>query len=215
MVTTVDADKLEQFLNDTNYEPKLTCEVVNNFRYGFPLGYKGPKNVRLQSPNLPFHVGNETVLWNKIIQEMEKKRFAGLFVKIPFKYYIQSPVGLVPKDGGKDVHLIFHLSHPKNGTTSVNANTPKHLCKVHYPDFSEAVQICMQESLTRPVYLSRSDVKAAFRNFNMARKYWKLLVFKAKSPIDGKWYYFFNKAVPFGSGISCKHFKMCQIVLHT
>ena len=30
---------------------------------------------------------------------------------------------------------------------------------------------------------------------------------KAKSPLDGKWYYFIDKCMPFGSSISCAHFQ--------
>ena len=41
------------------------------------------------------------ILWNKVMKEVEAKRFAGPFEKIPFDNFIQSPIGLVPKDGGK------------------------------------------------------------------------------------------------------------------
>ena len=34
-----------------------------------------------------------------------------------------------------------------------------------------------------------------------------LLVMAAESPFDGKKYYFFDKALPFGSSISCSHFQ--------
>ena len=64
------------------------------------------------------------------MKEVQLKRYAGPYGDIPYEYYIQSPIGLVPKDGGKDVQLIFHLSHPRSGTTSLNANTPKDVCVV-------------------------------------------------------------------------------------
>ena len=44
------------------------------------------------------------------MKEVEAKRVAGLYDKIPFENYIQSPVGLVPKAGGK-TRMIFHLSY--------------------------------------------------------------------------------------------------------
>ena len=47
-----------------------------------------------------------TKLWKKWLQVD-----AGPFDEIPFEYYIQSPVGLVDKDKGRDTRLIFHLSH--------------------------------------------------------------------------------------------------------
>ena len=59
------------------------------------------------------------------MKEAKLRRYVGPYLKnqIPFENFIQSPIGLVPKDGGKDVRLIFHLSYPKNGD-SVNSNTP-------------------------------------------------------------------------------------------
>ena len=50
-------------------------------------------------------------------------------------------------------------------------------------------------------------MKAAFRNLGILRKHWPLLLMKARNPIDQKWYFFVDKALPFGSSISCKHFQ--------
>ena len=78
------------------------------------------------------------------MKQVQLKRYAGPFEKIPFKYYIQSPIGLVPNDNGKDVRLIFHLSHPRRGTSSLNFNTPREKCRVSYPDFSKAIELCLK-----------------------------------------------------------------------
>ena len=79
------------------------------------------------------------------MKEVKLKRYAGPFSEIPFDSYIQSPIGLVPKDNGKDTRLIFHLSYPQNAKKkSVNANTPKELCSVGYPDFDKAIQLCLR-----------------------------------------------------------------------
>ena len=43
------------------------------------------------------------------MKEVSLGRIAGPFEKIPFTNFMQSPIGLVPKTGGK-THLIFHLS---------------------------------------------------------------------------------------------------------
>ena len=101
----------------------------------------------MKSPNLKLSVGSEVDLWNKVMKEVKLKRFAGPYKEeeIPFEYFIQSPVGLVAKDGGKDTGLIFHLSYPRNKGTSVNANIPVERCTVRYPDFSEAVRLCTKE----------------------------------------------------------------------
>ena len=138
------------------------------------------------------------------MKEVKEKRFAGPFREIPFEHFIQSPIGMVPKYGGKDYRLIFHLSYPKRGNT-VNANTPQEICLVKYPDFSSAIKRCLQEG--PGCKIGRSDMKAAFCGLGMLRKHLKYLVMKARSPLDGKTYYFFNKALPFGSSISCSHFQ--------
>ena len=78
------------------------------------------------------------------MKEVELGRYAGPFEKPPFEHYVQSPIGLVPKDKGLKTRLIFHLSYPKQGE-SVNSGIPKEKCRVKYPDFEEAVRLCIRE----------------------------------------------------------------------
>ena len=141
------------------------------------------------------------------MKEVKLKRFAGPFDKPPFEYFIQSPIGLVPKSNG-DTRLIFHLSYPrKTGSEqcAVNACIPKKLCKVIYPDFSEAVEMCMEEG--KSCHICKTDMASAFRNLGMSRQSWPWLVMKARHPITKKWYYFVDKCLCFGSSISCAHFQ--------
>ena len=114
---------------------------------------------------------------------------------------------MVPKDGGRKTRLIFHLSYPRNTGRSVNANTPEELAKVNYKSFDDAVKICIKVGKGKVVYLGKSDLSNAFRNLPINKKFWKYLVMKAQSPIDGKWYYFVDKCLPFGASISCKIFQ--------
>ena len=183
---------------------------MNGFKNGFPLGYQGDKKVEMKSPNLRLSVGTHTELWNKVMSEVQKGRYAGPYKHIPFKHYIQSPIGLVPKDGGTKTRLIFHLSYPRiksscEHETSVNGNTPKHLTSVKYQDIETAVSICYQ--LGKGCFAGKSDMSSAFRHLGMRKKDWKYLVMKAKSPKDGKVYYFVDKCMPFGAAISCSHFQ--------
>ena len=170
------------------------------------LDMKGPEEVNITSPNLKFReVGNEIILWNKVMKEVREQRYAGPFTEIPFNNYVQSPIGLVPKDGGKDTRLIFHLSYPRGKcSSSVNANTPEHLCSVTYPDFNEAIQLCLKAG--KGCKIAKSDMKSAFRYLGIKKMHWKFLIMKAKCPLDGKFYYFVDKCLPFGVSISCSHF---------
>ena len=143
--TPVDVEKFEWMLRDTGYDQELTEYLITGFREGFELGYEGRRDECRYAPNLRLRVGNKTELWNKMMLEVKDKRFAGPFEEPPFEHFIQSPVGLVPKDGGKKTRLIFHLSYPRNGMVkSVNACIPAEKCSVVYPDFMDAVQLCMK-----------------------------------------------------------------------
>ena len=144
------------------------------------------------------------------MKEVREFCYAGLFQQIPFKdRFIQSPIGLVPKDNGTKTRLIFHLSYPCNTVdkVSVNANTPKQLCKVVYPDFSKAIKLCLEQGKNGKCYCSKSDWTSAFRHFPIKREYWNYLVMKARNPKDRLWYYFIDKCMPFRSSISCAHFQ--------
>ena len=100
------------------------------------------------------------------MNEVELGRFTGPFDQPPFEHYVQLPIGLVPKDKIKKTRLIFHLSYPKDGE-SVNSGIPKHRCTVRYPDFDEAVKLCIHKGVG--CYIGKSDMSSAFRHVPMAK----------------------------------------------
>ena len=118
-------------------------------------------------------------LWNKMMKEVELGRFAGPYEVPPFESFVQSPIGLVPKDKGLKTRLIFHLSYPRNGD-SVNSGIPKEKCSVKYPDFDEAVRLCFREGTNCSI--GKSDMSSAFGHVPMAKDQWWLLVMKAYHP---------------------------------
>ena len=142
------------------------------------------------------------------MKEVDLKRYAGPFESIPFEQYIHSPIGLVPKDGGKDTRLIFHLSYPRNSgknAKSINASTPHELCTVKYKDFDQAIKRCLEEG--EACHISKSDMISAFRNLGVLHKHWNYLIMKARNPKNGKMYFFVDKCLPFSASISCAHFQ--------
>ena len=205
--TPVDVQQFERLLKMSQYDKDEIRFLCEGFVNGFDLGYKGPRDICQNSPNLKFRVGSKIILWNKVMKEVKLGRYARPYEQVPFDHYIQSPIGLVPKDNGKDVRLIFHLSYPRNPSRgySINGNTPKHLSSVTYPDFMEAVQMCIQEGVG--CHICKSDMSAAFRKLGMSRSSWPLLIMMAQSPIDNRWYYFVDKCLPFGAAISWSHFQ--------
>ena len=157
IVTPVNTEAFNKLLKASNYDQSETEFLVDGFTNGFSIGYCGPKDVKITSPNLKFReVGDPVTLWNKVMKEVKAKRYAGPFKSIPFEHYLQSPIGLVPKDGGKDTRLIFHLSYPRGKGTSVNANAPNNLCSVKYQDFNYAIQLCIQAG--KSCHVAKSDI---------------------------------------------------------
>ena len=181
--------------------------LVNGLSQGFAIEYHSPTDVQQKSLNLKLNNPevDKVTIWNKVMKEVQMKRYASPYEEIPFSNYIQSPIGLVPKDNGKDVKLLFHLSYPKHSNKSINANTPKDLCTVKYPDFNKAIELCIKAG--KSCRISKSDMKSAFRNLGLRKSDWQWMILMAESPIDGKRYYFVDKCLPFGASISCAHFQ--------
>ena len=207
VVTPIDVDRFKELLNQSGYDREKTEFLVQGLTHGFDLCYKGNRQVKIDSPNLPFRIGDKFDMWEKIMKEVTLGRYAGPFEAPPFEHYIQSPIGLVPKDNGTKTRLIFHLSYPRNKGTSVNSNTPYENCRVNYKDFDHAIRRCLEELQFGACYLAKSDLVSAFRILCIRKEDWPLLVMKAYHPVSKKLYYFVDKCLPFGHSISCSLFQ--------
>ena len=118
--------------------------LIDGFTNGFDIGYRGPIERQDTARNIPIvnGVGSETEMWNKLLKEVKLGRHAGPFSKIPFKYFIQSPIGLVLK-AENQTRLIFHLSFDFGEeivAKSFNFHTPDEICSVKYKDLDYAVK---------------------------------------------------------------------------
>ena len=214
ITTPVDAVKFGQLLQQSGYEHDKIHYLVEGFSNGFSLEVEGELNGQFTSANLKLEIGSKTELWNKVMSEVRDGRFAGPFKKPPFEHFIQSPIGLVPKDNGTKTRLIFHLSHLRSGKyRSVNAGIPQSKCTVKYPDFQDAIKLCLQAGVK--CNISKSDISRAFRNCLMRIQDFKFLLMKAKHPKTGEMFYFVDKCLPFGSSISCAIFqKVSNAISH-
>ena len=205
IVTPVDAEVLDDLLKQSGYPNDKRMFLVTGFKEGFKLNYSGPLvGQSRKAPNLKLRVGNKVELWNKVMKEVELGRYAGPFEEPPYTSFIQSPIGLVPKDKGLKTTLIFHLSYPRDGD-SVNSGIPKECCTVKYPSFDEAIRLCIKEGVG--CHVGKSDMSSAFRHVPMAPSQWWLLIMKAQHPLTNKVYYFVDKCLPFGASISCVIFQ--------
>ena len=209
--TPINADVLEALLDESNYDNVKAQYLVSGFRQGFNIGYKGLVNHRNEAHNLPFHTGNETDLWNKVMKEVEVRRYVGPFSKdnLSFEHFVQSPIGLIPKSNNK-MRLIFHLSYdfgnePEN--RSINHHTPAEECSVSYNDLDHAIKNCLKvlqnHSKDGPLVFGKTDCSNAFRVIPTLPVQRFLLVMKAQHPVKETVYYFIDKCLLFGSSKNC------------
>ena len=77
--TPVNYNKLHQLLTWSDYDPQKTKFLVDGFREGFDLGYRGPQEIKQTSKNLKFSIGDKIELWNKVMKEVKEERYAGPF----------------------------------------------------------------------------------------------------------------------------------------
>ena len=207
VVTPINANRLRNLLVESGYDEAKTRFLFNGFTQGFDLGYEGPVYRQDTSNNIPLFdgIGNAVELWNKVMKEVEMKRYAGPYSSIPFKNYIQSPIGLVPKAGGQ-TRLIFHLSYNFAENKSYNSHTPPERCKVKYNDLDHAVRNCLRimdhYGSNQTIWMSIADLKSAFRVVPGRPDQWKFLLMMARHPKTGVMYFFADKCMPFGASIS-------------
>ena len=201
---------LHSLLTESKYDKDETRYLVDGFSKGFDIHYCGPEVRKDGSHNIPFHVGDDNILWKKFMDEVKLGRYAGPFDKPPFENYVQSPVGLVPKRNGK-VRLIFHLSYDfKDGQKSINHYTPKELCLVKYEDLDHAIENSLRlkrENPTRSIYYAKTNLTSAFRLAPLKKTCFKWLLMAVRDPRTNKKQYFVEKNLPFGHSISCSVFQ--------
>ena len=207
IVTPIKLENYRRLLIEMNYDEKEMEFLTQGFTHGFSLGYSGNMKRKDFAHNLPFTVGDLFDMWQKIMKEVKLGRVARPFNKrdIPYQYFVQSPIGLVPKFGGQ-TRLIFHLSYNfKNGNPSINSCIPCELCTTKYNDLNHVVCNCTQ--LNSKVYWAKTDVQMAFRIVPIKPLHRCLLLMAAKNPVSGKRQFFIEKNLSFGTSISCSHFQ--------
>lgn len=207
LISPVNIDVFERLMIQSKYDPSEIEFIVDGFRNGFSIGYQGPQSRRSFSKNHKLRVGSELDLWNKVMTEVKEGRYIGPLHEheIPWDNLIQSPLSLVTKKGSADnkLRLVFDLSYPKG--ESVNAFTPENLKRTSYYDLDHAIANSIKAG--KGCYYTTADFSAAFHRLPIKRDHWKWLMMRANCPIDGKDYFFADKNLCFGSGVSCAIFQ--------
>ena len=225
IVTPFKVSRYAELLRMSNFDRESSAELVNGFLHGFDIGYHGPLDRCDSAANIPITVGSHQEMWDKIMKEVKLGRSAGPFNTIPYKYFIQSPIGLVPKAGGQ-TRMIFHLSYDfgdEDRQRSLNYHTPQELCTVKYNDLDYAIKTCMticpvmwdeialgdDEFLNQhQIYFSKSDLRSAFKILPILPAQRNLLLYKARHPQSNQIFWFAEKTLPFGASVSCARFQL-------
>ncbi len=197
--TPIDANRLARYL--TGYDRSLTQEILHGFMFGFPIHHQGPRHSRV-SHNHPSALAQPDLVSSIIQQELEHCRISGPFTSPPFRNFISSPLGLVPKKDNS-YRLIHDLSFPKD--RSVNDSIPHEFCRVSYQDFDHAVNIITR--LGKNCLIAKADIESAFRIIPISPKDYPLLGFQWQ----GKYYH--DRALPMGCSVSCRTFELVSSAL--
>ena len=178
-------DRLRTLLVD-HPDRQFTEYVLHGLERGFSVGYTLPLQ-NTSSPNLPSASQHPDFVSTSLQEACRRGETAGPFDTKPFPTMYISGVGVVPKKSGK-LRLIHHLSSPSG--RSVNDGIPKADFSLHYVTIDNAISAILAAG--RGCYLSKVDIKSAFRICPVRPADWPLL------GIHWQGKYYFERALPFG-----------------
>ena len=200
--TPTDIDKLASYLQDHPDQPTVN-PLLTGFSQGFKIGYSGPRAPKEYS-KLPCANINPSIIDRNMLKEVTVGHTAGPFRTPPFSNLQVYPIGVIPNKHSSEWRTIFHLSYPKHGPTSVNAHIPPESYSLQYIKVDHAIAIL--QDLGPGCFMSKLDVKSAFRNVPVHPADWKLLGMKWEE------LHFFDMVLPFGLR-SAPFFSMNSLLL--
>ena len=172
--TPINIPKLASYLHDHPHQP-FVHHLLAGFSEGFKIGYTGPRAPQ-EFPNLPSAKDNPSVIDRNMLKEVSLGHTAGPFLCPPFANFQVYPIGAIPKKHSSEWRTIFHLSYPKHRLTSVNAHIPPEDYSLQYIKVDNAIAIL--QDLGQNCFMSKLDIKAAFRNIPVHPSDWELLGMK-------------------------------------
>ena len=191
--TFVNIEKFE-FLLHGYPDSSLVHFILNGFRHGFNLGFRGLINEKPLKNNKSARDNPEKVS-EAIAKEVDRGHTAGPFHAPPFPHCHISPLGAAPKPDGS-CRLILDLSQPSGD--SVNDNIDKREFPCNYTHFDAATDIVFR--MGKGCYLTKIDIKHAYRLLPVRKEDWPLLVYCWQGM------YYVDTKLPFGGRSSASLF---------
>ena len=168
--------------------------ILDGFRYGFNLGFRGLINEQPLRNNKSARDNPEKVS-EAIIKEVQRGHTSGPFISPPFPHCHISPLGAEPKPDGS-ARLILDLSQPTGDSVNDNINKAEFPC--NYTHFDAATDLVFR--MGRGCYLTKVDIKHAYRLLPVRKEDWPLLVYFWQG------FYFVDTKLPFGGRSSASLF---------
>ena len=164
MISLLNLNHIPQLIL-TSLNPTLRATQFVNFlcsglRDGFHIGYSGPRTHSFY-PNLRSANLHPDILEQNLLTEVLNGHTAGPFLSPPFINCRILPLCLVPTKHSDKWRTIFHLSYPKNSSTSINANIPIEDYTLQYVTIDNAIHLLL--SLGKGAFMSKTDIQSAFR----------------------------------------------------
>ena len=202
VTTPVRVSRLSAWLTD--YDRDISEHLIEGFTHGFHI----PSSILAIPPtdytNHRSAMEHPHTISAKLQQELFLNRISGPFDHPPFKNFITSPLGLVPKKATHEFRLIHDLSFPKNA--SVNSHISPSFTAVQYQDLDHCIAIIT--ALGRNSLIAKADLKDAFRIIPINSADHRLLGFQW----EGKYYY--DRCLPMGCSVSCQLFESLATAVH-
>ena len=81
IITPINVKEFGKLLHDSGYDQGKARYLICGFAEGFDIGYRGPKQRRDQSENIPIKlgVGSPLEMWNKVMKEVKAKALCRAF----------------------------------------------------------------------------------------------------------------------------------------
>ena len=168
--TYVNILRLKELLTDYP-DQRLVSSIIDGFKFGFDLGYKGTLTNTFPKNNKSAITHRQGVT-EAIRKEISRGHTAGPFPLPPFPINHISPLGAAPKPDGT-IRLIMDLSQPIGQSINEFISKEEFPCK--YTPFDEATRLVRIAG--KGCFLTKVDIKHAYRLLPVRPADWPLLVY--------------------------------------
>lgn len=182
--------------------------MVSGIQHGFDTGIRHVPAGVFECQNLLSARNNSSFVTDALEREVDSGHIMGPFPSPPFAEYRVSPIGVAEHKFSKKKRLILDLSSPHDcdNTPSINDCISSTDYSMKFVTIDDAISLI--QSLGKGAWLTKFDIKNAFRILPIAPGQWKYHCIKWNDR------YYFYVRLAFGSRSSPKIFSALSEALH-